>query len=399
MGSPTVPGAERQVASFLADLTTAGTVASGRTVPDDWAGLHAGTARNPTGVPGWQIDGCFPARSRLNTHHGWDHDAQFVMRLPEAWNGGLVVTGAPGLRRQYAVDFLIADWVLAGGYAYAATDKGNSGPGFHTAGSRPGDALADWHRRTTELTQAARRALRRHYGAEPRRTYVTGVSNGGYLTRWQLENQPDLYDGGVDWAGPLWRADGPNVLTYIPTALRNYPGYRDGRSARAHPAMIEAGFPAGSEFVWADLHAYHWPLTQRVYRACLDPYYEGADETYDYAARPGRVHEAVARISLTGRVGRPMLSLHGTLDALLPITLNADPYAAMAEREGRGHLHRLYRIEGGNHVDGFCDRHPGRLTPMLPHYRAAFESLTRWVEDGLAPPPSGTITSNGDTAD
>ena len=33
---------------------------------------------------------------------------------------------------------------------------------------------------------------------------MTGISNGGYLTRWQLEKRPDLYDGGVDWEGTLF---------------------------------------------------------------------------------------------------------------------------------------------------------------------------------------------------
>ena len=43
----------------------------------------------------------------------------------------------------------------------------------------------------------------------PDRMYMAGISNGGYLTRWQLENRPDLYDGGLDWEGTLFRADGP----------------------------------------------------------------------------------------------------------------------------------------------------------------------------------------------
>ncbi|MCG5212615.1 tannase/feruloyl esterase family alpha/beta hydrolase [Streptosporangium soli] len=382
---PSVAGTDLQTAVFLDDLTTA----AGKTVPDDWAGLHASDARNPAGVPGWQIDGCFPSSSRLNSHHGWDHDAQFVVRLPVTWNGGLVVTGAPGVRRQYALDYLISDWVLARGYAFAATDKGNCGPEFHTAGTLPGDALAEWHRRTTELAEAAWRTAGRYYGSPPARTFMTGVSNGGYLTRWQLENNPDLFDGGVDWAGPLWRAEGPNLLTYLPAALRHYPAYRDTGSPEAHAAMIAAGFPAGSEFLWEAHHRIYWDLTQRIYRASVDPSYEGDEAAYDYTSRPGRVREAVERIALTGRIGRPLISLHGTLDALLPITLHADAYAALVERAGRGSSHRLHRIEGGNHVDGFCDAFPGRLTPMLPAYRAAFAELEEWVTH--TPPEGQTV--------
>ena len=32
-----------------------------------------------------------------------------------------------------------------------------------------------------------------------------GISNGGYLTRWQIENRQRLYDGGLDWEGTLLR--------------------------------------------------------------------------------------------------------------------------------------------------------------------------------------------------
>src|SRR5206468_896001 len=91
------------------------------------------------------------------------------------------------------------------------------------------------------------------YGRPPRRTYAAGISNGGYLVRWQLENRPWLYDGGLDSEGTLWRADGPNLLTYLPTALRAYPRYAATRDPAAHAEMIEAGFAPGSEFLW-DFH-------------------------------------------------------------------------------------------------------------------------------------------------
>src|SRR5512139_19817 len=125
-----VPGAAHQEAACLTDLTTAGTTGTPYTDPADWAGLHAAGTVNPTGVPGAQLDGYFPDTSTSNGNHGWNHDSQFVIRLPDSWNGKLVVTGAPGVREQYATDFVISDWVLAKGYAYAATDKGNGGTSF-----------------------------------------------------------------------------------------------------------------------------------------------------------------------------------------------------------------------------------------------------------------------------
>ena len=403
-----VPGAERQQVNCLDDLTTAALVGTPYTDPVDFAGLHAAGTRNPTGVAGTQIDGYFPDTSTFNTNHGWNHDAQFVIRLPDAWNGKLVVTGAPGVRKQYSLDFLISDWVLARGYAFAATDKGNNGPDFFRDGQRPGDAIAEWHARVTELTRASKDVVRQRYGREPDRTYVTGISNGGYLVRYALEQHPDLYDGGVDWEGTLFRAEGPNLLTYLPAALRNYPSFAETGDEEAHAAMLAAGFAPGSEFLWDFHYRIYWDLTQRIYRKEFDPTWDGlgpetagipfctsgtpgCDADYDYASRPPAVKDAVGRVSLSGAIGKPMITLHGTLDSLLPIGTDSDVYADLIAAAGRADSHRYYVVEDGNHVDGLYDQFPDQLRPMLPCYRAAFEALEAWVETAAEPPPSGLL--------
>ena len=217
-----VPGAEFQRAECHPDLSALALSAKGRSDASDWAGLHSKKTVNPPAGAGIQIDGYFPDDSRTNTTYGWNHDAQFVIRLPATWNGQLVVTGAPGVRKQYAPDYILSDWFLSQGYAYASTDKGNTGTAFYENGSRsaPGQAVREWHDRVSELAVAAKDVVAQRYGTGPARTWMTGISNGGYLTRWQLENRPELFDGGVDWEGTLFTADGPNLFTYLPTALR-----------------------------------------------------------------------------------------------------------------------------------------------------------------------------------
>ncbi|GGQ05529.1 hypothetical protein BKA00_003446 [Actinomadura coerulea] len=385
-----VPGAEKQVAACLGDLTTAGTAGSGHTVPADWAGLHAAGTRNPSGVPGIQLDGYFPDTSTFNTNNGWNHDAQFVIRLPERWNGGLVVAGPPGNRRQYANDFTISDWALAKGYAYAATDKGNSGTEFYKDGRRPGDAVVEWNERVTQLTRAAKKVVAQRYGRTPRRTYAAGISNGGYLVRWQLENRPELYDGGIDAEGTLWRADGPNLFTYLPQVLRAYPSYAATGAPSAHKALLNAGLAPGSEFLWPFHNQVYWELTQRIYRAEFDPAYTGEEAAYNYAARPKSVHRAVARVALTGRIRKPLITLHGTYDTLLPITTDSDVYAELV-RAKRKAPYRYYRLEAANHVDGLYDSFPDRLRPLLPCMRTAFTALESWTQHGTTPPKSATL--------
>jgi hypothetical protein len=175
--------------------------------------------------------------------------------------------------------------------------------------------------------------------------------------------------------------------------------------------MLAAGFAPGTEFLWPYHEAAYWGLTQKVYRAEVDPFYDpkcpgasagsvlaeilapcASDASYDYATRPGSVHRAVERISLTGRIGKPMITLHGSLDALLPIATDSDAYARMISDSHRGRLHRYYTIAGGTHVDGLYDTYPDRLRPILPCYRSAFHALTDWVEHWAAPPASGTVT-------
>jgi predicted esterase len=406
----TVPGAEMQKSACLDDLTTNGTVLNGHTDPSDWALLTDLEQQKPDApAPGEQIDGYFPDTSAFNTTNGWVHDAQFVIRLPEDYNGKLIVTGAPGVRKQYAPDPIISDWAVSHGYAYASTDKGNSGQVFFLDGATPGDAVLEWHQRVTQLARAAKQVVQARYGAAPQETYMTGISNGGYLTRWQIEHHPKLFDGGVDWEGTLFTPDGPNLFTYLPAALANYPAAALGDQT-AHDAMIKAGFPPGSEILWADHYAEYWDLSQRAYREEFDPDYDGAlpggipfcqpgvpfcDADYDLAERPAAVHDALRKVSLTGNIRRPLITLHGTLDALLPIATDSDVYDRMIDAAGRGALHRYWVIEDGNHVDGRYDLHPDALRPIWPCWTVAMSALDSWVRLGVAPPRDQFVPNPG----
>src|SRR2546428_3675193 len=50
--------------------------------------------------------------------------ARFLLRLPDDWNGRLVVAGASGTRSEFNGDFAWSDHVLQQGYAYASQNKG-----------------------------------------------------------------------------------------------------------------------------------------------------------------------------------------------------------------------------------------------------------------------------------
>jgi hypothetical protein len=162
----------------------------------------------------------------------------------------------------------------------------------------------------------------------------------------------------------------------------------------------------GSEYLWDYHEAVYWDLTQRTYREEFDPEFDGGqqagtpfcqsgapncDADYDYASRPQAVKDAVGRVSNTGRIGKPMLTLHGDLDSLLPIKTDSDIYTRMVRDAGKGDIHRYYVITGGNHVDGLRNDYGAQVRPILPCYRAAFLAMERWVEQGAPPPPSQTV--------
>ena len=416
-----MPGAEMQRAECHTDLSATTLSAKGRSDISDWAGLHSKKTVNPPAGAGIQIDGYFPDDSTTNTTYGWNHDSQFVIRLPEKWNGQLVITGAPGVRKQYAPDYILSDWFLSQGYAYASTDKGNTGTSFYENGSRsaPGQAVREWHDRVSELTVAAKEVVAQRYGSGPARTWMTGISNGGYLTRWQLENRPELFDGGVDWEGTLFTADGPNLFTYLPTALREYPQAEVDPAARQR--MYDVGFEPGSEILWPDHYAVYWDLTQRTYREAFDPGYDGATKAgtpfcrtgtapghADGLRRPVRLRlppaggEGRRRVGLADRQ-HPQADDHAAREPGRPAAdqrrlrrLRADD----RERRPRASIHRYYTIQDGNHVDDRHDLFPTEIRPILPCYREAFLRLTAWVTNGTKPPASQTVArpASGDVA-
>ncbi len=154
-----VAGAEFSQGRCLPDLSTAGntfrtTGGGSRENPT----LHSElTQFPPDAVPGLQMEGWFPdSCDRYEAEAavafmptcpgGMRHNGQFVLRIPDSWDGvHLVVAGAPGIRDQYAQDTIVSDWVLDRGWAYIGHDRGNTGLNFFRAGDdETGGDLLRW---------------------------------------------------------------------------------------------------------------------------------------------------------------------------------------------------------------------------------------------------------------
>jgi len=345
--------------------------------------------------------------------------AEVVIRLPDAysWNGKLLVGATPAVRSAWALDLWVGDVALARGYAWASSDKGT--PGLVLRQSRPpaNRSMAEWESVHVQLAEMAASMVRKEYGRPPDRIYVAGLSNGGLVARLMMERHPDLFDGGVDGEGVLWQPDGHHLLRTLPVWLTQF-----DRMAASAPrtlaheegmrAMAAAGLTAEGQDLWPIYRREYWALTLWLYGAALDPWWEPfqapwqdrwRDEAAQLAAYPAErrrtvMAERLAPLELSGRLTRPLMTVAGSADCLIPFAHHAGAYAQLVEDAGAAAWHRWYEIGGATHVDGLLPRPWGGLKPLQPFFLAALLALEAWVEEGVPPPPSGRYSQLGEWA-
>jgi Tannase and feruloyl esterase len=418
----------------LPDLTTAPQRAS-CSVPEDALAIAPANPSDWTpitkAVPGLQI------KATLKD----DHQGRFLLRLPQDWNGKLVVAGASGTRSEFNGDLVISDFVLQKGYAsqnkgtmnskMAEKSDPNACPLNPVADCPAGSAtcplvysflldnensLAEWGERINQAALIAKALIKEHYEPQLSRTYAMGVSNGGYQVRKAIEDHPETFDGGVEWEAVLWQTHGPNFIGELPVGLKHFPSYYDKgldpdsaeaitiQAANFPPDLVENGTS-----LWTLNRSHFWELTQCLYVRKLDPAYNkesasfAAFASYDYITRPESVRETITTFANSGIVRRPLIGVHGTLDALITLKGHARPYKAMVEGRGFGRNYHLYEIQNGNHADSLRGTAVGKQLPHLeliqPHAQKAFELLEAWVERGIKPPPSQCVQRGGTIVD
>ena len=362
---------------------------------------------------------------------------RIVLRLPNDWNGKLVVAGASGTRSEFNGDFSWSDYVVQQGYAYASQNKGTLNLYFPAAGAAdplacrlnpasplyvhfydndPGQEFTRWTDFMIAAGEIARDGVKASYGKWPRYTYAVGTSNGGYQVRRALEVAPKLFDGGVDWEGTFVDAQPPNLLTDLPPAVLNFPDYvASGYNLTSTPAknIMAAGYPPDilgpvvnnvQTSFWTNHSNSYWEVTLCQWQKRFDPTYDTYGSgmgTYNYVSRlsVSDVGANVAAIENTGLIKRPLITVAGTMDALLPIDHHSRAYArkVKAALDAAAHgadpkrpLYRLYEIQNGNHIDGYKATF-GQLELLQPHAQRAFDLLVKNIEQGTALPPDQCV--------
>ncbi len=366
--------------------------------------------------------------------------ARFLLRLPNDWNGRLVVAGASGTRSEFNGDFAWSDYVVQKGYAYASQNKGVLNLQFtaaadplacrlnpasssyaHFYDDDPGQPFTRWAEFMIKAAELARDGAKAGYGRSPRFTYAVGTSNGGYQVRRAVELAPELFDGGVDWEGTFVDEHAPNILTDLPPAILNFPdyvtsGFKDTSTAAKN--IVAAGYPpdivAEPLTMWNRYSNSFWEVTQCQWQKRLDPTYDtygSGTGTYNYVSRLSfsDVGAQFAAFATTGKIRRPLVTVAGTMDALLPIDHHARAYArkvASASRHKRGEderdgdrpAYRLYEIQNGNHIETYQDFYP-QLELIEPHAQRAFDLLVNQVEHNVPLPPDQCVARGERIAD
>jgi 3HB-oligomer hydrolase 3HBOH len=269
-----------------------------------------------------------------------------------------------------------------------------------------------------EATRIGGTAVSAHYGSRPHRTYAVGTSNGGYQVRRALETAPELYDGGVDWEGTYVDPIASNILSGLPPAILNFTDYAASGFNPASTAaknILVTGYPpdlvSGTTSFWGRYWAEFWEITLCQWQKRLDPTYDtygSGTGTYSYVDRLSASHVGadIAAISTTGDIGKPLITVAGTMDALLPINLHARAYARavaaafsdqdhQASSEQHEHpAYRLYEVQNGNHIETYTDTFP-QLELIQPHAQNALDLLSKYVEQGAELPQDQCIPRGG----
>jgi pimeloyl-ACP methyl ester carboxylesterase len=360
--------------------------------------------------------------------YGLNGAASYQIEVPDTWNGE-VVYFAHGFRGNTA-DLTVSmppirDYLIQHGYAWAASS-------YSTNGYDPGSGARD--------TYALRDVFTQKVGAA-KRSYIYGQSMGGHVVALSLEQYPTAYDGALSECGVM---SGHEVLDYL-LSWGALAGYFGGTNLFASSTDVTTllselkndlprvlGSPVnptakGKAFADAIEQLTGGPrpffregflvnyqlnfglLLQAVAQPQIsNAVAENQDTTYTLSESDGvsadELNRDIPRIianpiyrdpatfpefaPLTGKIQRPVLTLHGTGDLFVPIGLEQS-YRRIVDAAGAGDLLVQRAIRRAGHCSFSQDE---RTT--------AFADLVKWVDGGQKPAGDnllGDLTDAGRT--
>jgi pimeloyl-ACP methyl ester carboxylesterase len=337
--------------------------------------------------------------------------ASYQIEVPDAWNGELVLY-EHGFTGNDPVLFVqpppLRSLFVQRGFAWAASS-------FSASGYAPDVGLRD--------TLALLSFFKSNVG-NPTRTYIYGTSMGGHVVVSAMEQYPELFAGALSECGVVGGVDEMDyllssvLLAQYLTGVPLYPitdpaAYQRAVRTQVLPALGPINSPntAGAQFEdvlanltggprpwrhqgFADRRSGNFDLAVQV-----DPqsaaYRAASNVTIRYHADPGlgldeeQLNAGVQRVPpdpqardprlnpdfapRTGKLRAPLLTLHTTGDAFVPISQEVT-YRQLVEAAGAGQFLVQRAIRRPDHCQ-FSDAERSR----------AFTDLVNWVENGVRP--------------
>ena len=300
----------------------------------------------------------------------------FVLRLPQEWDGRLLVAipGAAGTADD--LDAFALPQVLAG-TAYASIDSSD-------ALSAP-TLYEDFLGFVTQQTRLA-------YGRDPDQRYLMGVSQGAWQVQQLLEGDHPAVDGALlvaPWSPDDALRSYPALLAEVEKLRPRFDGLATGSLVRLDAAellivegLIARGLPAGSYAAWPGIVGF-WQAALAAAQGLIDPGYPpGASVlSYDLAGRPSEVLKRVEQLTPAGELAVPTVLLQGGLDVVAVPGWSRDYEARVLEAERDRGLRVFafpdldHRLRGPGETSAFAD----------VRLRRGWETITGWVEAGVEP--------------
>jgi pimeloyl-ACP methyl ester carboxylesterase len=363
-----------------------------------------------------QTDPTFTALSGAKAFFGQSDGGAYRIEIPDNWNGELVLwahgyvanAGAQGSRLRVGLPGVgdgspFRAHLISAGFAWAASS-------YRCNGYVPGQGLLD----TIALIDLFKRV---YPGNAPQRVYLTGVSMGGHVTLLGMQEFPTTFAGGLALC-----ASGPGEMDFLTSVaaaselisgvtvtqatrekdverltaiLGKPPGYTDkGRqlasiqveiSGGPRPFALEglasrfienASTVAGrGDDVWnrvasnTDLK-YHIDDGLGLTDAAINSSVRRKAADGEVRSVSGPYEEA---IPFDGRIERPVLTLHGSGDLYVPISLQQS-LRRTVDNAGKSSwlVQRIIRS-------------PGHCNFSAPEQADAFDALVAWARSGKRP--------------
>jgi len=339
--------------------------------------------------------------------------AGYRIEVPDEWNGQVVyyAHGFRGNPPALTVSFPpLREYFVAHGYAWAASS-------YSKNGYEPGAGARD--------TLALRDVFAEKVGT-PSKSYIYGQSMGGHVVSLSLEQYPTAYDGALSECGVV---SGHEVLDYF-LSWGTLSGYFAGVdlhgltsdaqvfgstiSGEIAPRLGTADEPTAAGSAFADViknltggdrpffregYAMNYGFNFAILVNAVgtagpsNAAAQNVDTRYrideGFGVTSEQLNREVSRVEanatyrdrarwpefapLTGRIERPHLTIHGTGDLFVPISLEQS-YRRIVDAAGNGDLLVQRAVRRAGHC-AFSDTERTR----------AFEDLVSWVSTGTRP--------------